>query len=57
MGLIKAGIGALGSTLADQWQEIFYCEPISQVVVYTGIDRINYSIHSPIKYQEDMNYG
>ena len=26
MGLIKAGIGALGGTLADQWKEFFYCE-------------------------------
>ena len=25
MGLIKAGIGALGGTLADQWKEFFYC--------------------------------
>ena len=26
MGLIKAGLGALGGTLADQWKEFFYCE-------------------------------
>lgn len=26
MGLIKAGIGALGGTLAEQWKEFFYCE-------------------------------
>ena len=26
MGLIKAGIGALGGVLADQWKEFFYCE-------------------------------
>ena len=26
MGLIKAGIGALGGTLADQWKEFFYCD-------------------------------
>ena len=26
MGLIKAGMGALGGTLADQWKEFFYCE-------------------------------
>ena len=24
MGLIKAGIGALGGVLADQWKEFFY---------------------------------
>ena len=28
MGLIKAGIGALGSVLADQWKEFFYCEAL-----------------------------
>ena len=26
MGLIKAGIGAIGGVLADQWKEFFYCE-------------------------------
>ena len=24
MGLLKAGIGALGGVLADQWREYFY---------------------------------
>ena len=28
MGLIKAGAGSLGGTLADQWKEFFYCEAI-----------------------------
>ncbi len=28
MGLIKAALGALGGTLADQWKEFFYCESI-----------------------------
>ncbi|MBE6688879.1 MAG: SPFH domain-containing protein [Ruminococcaceae bacterium] len=28
MGLIKAGMGALGGTLADQWKEFFYCDAI-----------------------------
>ena len=26
MGLIKAGLGAVGGVLADQWKEFFYCE-------------------------------
>ena len=30
MGLIKAGIGALGSTLADQWKEFFYCDALDK---------------------------
>ena len=33
MGLIKAGIGALGGTLADQWKEFFYCEAIDKDVL------------------------
>ena len=28
MGLIKAGLGALGGVLADQWKEFFYCEAL-----------------------------
>ncbi len=28
MGLIKAGIGALGGTLADQWKEFFCCDSL-----------------------------
>ena len=35
MGLIKAGIGALGGTLADQWKEFFYCEAMSKEVLIT----------------------
>ena len=35
MGLIKAGIGALGGTLADQWKEFFYCESMDKEVMVT----------------------
>ena len=35
MGLIKAGIGALGGTLADQWKEFFYCESMGKEVMVT----------------------
>lgn len=35
MGLIKAGIGALGGTLADQWKEFFYCEAMDKEVMVT----------------------
>ncbi len=35
MGLIKAGIGALGGTLADQWKEFFYCEAMDKNVMVT----------------------
>ena len=30
MGLIKAGLGAIGGTLADQWKEFFYCEAMDK---------------------------
>ncbi len=35
MGLIKAGIGALGGTLADQWKEFFYCDALENNVLMT----------------------
>ena len=33
MGLIKAGLGAVGGVLADQWKEFFYCESIDNDVL------------------------
>ena len=33
MGLIKAGIGALGGTLADQWKEFFCCDALDTDVL------------------------
>ena len=42
MGLIKAGIGALGGTLADQWKEFFYCDALEKDVLVTkGQKRIS----------------
>ena len=35
MGLIKALLGAAGSTLADQWKEFFYCEAMDKDVLVT----------------------
>ena len=35
MGLIKAGAGALGGTLADQWKEFFYCDAMEKDVLVT----------------------
>ena len=35
MGLIKAGIGALGGTLADQWKEFFYCDALPADILVT----------------------
>lgn len=33
MGLIKAALGSLGGTLADQWKEYFYCEAMEADVL------------------------
>ena len=41
MGLIKAGIGALGGVLADQWKEFFYCDALNMdTLVVKGQKRI-----------------
>ena len=41
MGLIKAGMGAIGGTLADQWKEFFYCDAIDKnVLVVKGQKRV-----------------
>ena len=42
MGLIKAAIGAVGGTLADQWKEFFYCESMPKdTLVVKGQKRIS----------------
>ena len=42
MGLIKAGIGALGGALADQWKEYFYCEALpNDVLMRKGEKRVS----------------
>ncbi|MBE6647897.1 MAG: SPFH domain-containing protein [Ruminococcaceae bacterium] len=33
MGLIKAALGSLGGTLADQWKEYFYCDALDNEVL------------------------
>lgn len=42
MGLIKAGINAIGGTLADQWKEYFYCESMgNNILVAKGKRKVN----------------
>ena len=42
MGLIKAGLGALGGTLADQWKEFFYCDALDMdTLVVKGQKRVS----------------
>ena len=41
MGLLKAGAGALGGVLADQWREYIYCEALeTDILVAKGSKRI-----------------
>ena len=40
MGLLKAGVGALGGVLADSWRDYFYCESLdADVLVAKGEKR------------------
>ena len=42
MGLLKAGIGALGGVLADQWKEFFYCDALDMdTLVVKGQKRVS----------------
>ena len=42
MGLIKAGFGALGGVLADQWKEFFYCDALDMdTLVVKGQKRVS----------------
>ncbi len=42
MGLIKAAIGAVGGTLADQWKEYFYCDALDKdILVVKGQKQIS----------------
>lgn len=42
MGLLKAVFSAVGSTLADQWKEFFYCEALpSNVLVTKGQKKVS----------------
>ncbi len=42
MGLIRAAIGSLGGTLADQWREFFYCDSMNaNVLACKGSKRVS----------------
>ena len=54
MGLIKAALGSLSSTLADQWREYFYCESMpADVLVSKGSKRVS-SRSSNIKASDNV---
>lgn len=42
MGLIRAAVGAIGGTLADQWKEYFYCDALDAgVLVAKGEKKVS----------------
>ena len=42
MGLVKAAMGAIGGTLADQWKEFFYCASLpADVMAVKGQKRVS----------------
>ena len=54
MGLIKAGVGAIGSTLADQWKEFFSCDSISKDVLVVKGQKKTGSRSSNIKGSDNV---
>ena len=45
MGLIRAAVGAVGGTMADQWREFFYCEAMdADTLVVKGQKQVGRSI-------------
>lgn len=42
MGLIKAAVGAIGGTLADQWKDYFYCDSLdADILAVKGQKRVS----------------
>ncbi len=55
MGLIKAAKDALGSLMADQWREYFYCDSLSNdVLVVKGQKRVNAGRNSNTKGNDNI---
>ena len=54
MGLIKAGLGALGGTLADQWKEFFYCDALGNDVLMKKGSKRTSSRSSNTKGEENV---
>ena len=55
MGLIKAAKDAIGSLMADQWREYFYCDALSNdVLVVKGQKRVNEGRNSNTKGSDNI---
>ena len=55
MGLIKAAKDSIGSLMADQWREYFYCESLANdVLVVKGQKKINSGRNSITKVSDQI---
>ncbi len=54
MGLIKAGIGAVGGVLADQWKEFFYCDALPTDVLMRKGEKRTSGRSSNIKGEDNI---
>ena len=54
MGLIKAGMGAIGGVLADQWKEFFYCDSLPNNVLMKKGQKRTSSRSSNTKGEENI---
>ena len=55
MGLIKAAKDAIGSLLADQWREYFYCDSLnSDILMVKGQKRVNQGRNSNTKATDNI---
>jgi membrane protease subunit (stomatin/prohibitin family) len=55
MGLLRAGVGALGGVLADAWREYFYCESLTpDVLVAKGQKRTSSRRSSNVKGEDNI---
>ncbi|MGN1148757.1 MAG: SPFH domain-containing protein, partial [Lachnospiraceae bacterium] len=55
MGLIKAAKDAIGSLMADQWREYFYCDSLSSdVLMVKGQTRVNQGRNSNTKGSDNI---
>ena len=60
MGLIKAAVGAIGSTLHDQWKEAIRCEEMGNDILMmkkttkNGVISKKYFSMKPQKYQMEV---
>ncbi len=58
MGLIKAGVGALGGVLADQWKEYIYCDALpADVLAVKGSKRTSSRSSNKKGFENVISHG